>query len=65
LSLVCTKLWREALLCKGCKTKGKGKGKGKGSRFKQRQRKRYKGRGPKASKARGAHQGKGCLASRG
>jgi hypothetical protein len=36
LSIVRTKPRREALLCRGCKTKGKGKGQG----FKQRQRQR-------------------------
>jgi hypothetical protein len=45
LSIVRTKPRREALLCKGCKTKGKGKGKGQGS---------SKGKGKGKHKERGA-----------
>jgi hypothetical protein len=60
LSLVHTKLWREALLCKGCKTKGKGKvqgsssnkgkGKGKGTREEDQRLAKQEGR----TKAKGA-----------
>ena len=45
-SIVHTKLSREALLCKGCKTKGKGKGKGQGSR-KGKDKGKHKERGPR------------------
>jgi hypothetical protein len=63
LSIVRTKPWREALLCKGCKTKGKGKGKGQGFKGKAKASTRKEGQG--ISKRRRVHQGKGRLTSMG
>jgi hypothetical protein len=66
LSIVLTNPWREALLCKGCKTKGKGKGKWKGKvQAKEKVKESARKEGQGIIKRRRAHQGKGCLTSKG